>query len=316
MDAKDIQQILEEQRQQAEIYKKTDKQISAKIAANELVKDPTWQAAYKAATSTDEYKQKVKQGHERFWSTVDQSHRDHIAAKAFEKSISFASEEQAHEIFWLCWGPDRGEKLYRKLAQQYNVGFDGIVNLVRGGRDARGPKHHAWCPVDPETLEKMKKDWQQKYQGYKVYAVRPGVEHLANYDRLYKESGLYTKAIEANRMATPSVVFHCRFMLPNPTVQSVKEYCDSIGIPKINNDLRQYKNILNDKFPWLRNEPCETFEFDSYEEMAHFLQTHEDNKSIRKVSRELAHDYVKHRIQWKGQNFLGWIFYKENSSVE
>ncbi len=312
MDAKDIQKVLEEQRQKAEIYNKTDKQISAKIASNALANDPVWRESHRRATTDNpEWYDKIKQGHKRFWDNVDPSHREHIAKKAFDKSISFESVEQAHEIFWQCWAEDRGEKLYKKLAKKYDVGYEGIINLVRGGRDNNGPKHHAYCPVDESTLEQMKQDWQKKYQSYKVCAVLPGYDQLDNYDRLYKESGLYTRLKGVNKLALPSLVFHCRFMLENPTLQTVKEYCDSIGIPKENNDMRQYKILLVEKFPWLRNELSETYEFDSYEELAEFLNNHPANKGIRKVSRELAWDYVKHRIQWKGENFLGWMFYKK-----
>jgi len=279
-----------------------------RVLANKLkAKDPKWLESLKEATSTDEYRKNVSAGHKRFWDNVDQSHRDYIAERSFEAKITFESEAQAHEIFWQCWGPDRGEKLYKQLAKKYNVGYEGIINLVRGGY-----RTHAYCPVTIETLEQMKKDWNQSFQTYKVYAVRPGYEHLNNYDRLYQESSYYSRATEANRMALPSVVFHCRFILENPTIQSVREYCDSIGIPKENNDNRQYKVILDQKFPWLRNGPCETFEFDSYEELAEFMNTHEDNKNIKHVSRESAWDYVKHRFQWKGENFQGWMFYKRD----
>ena len=311
METTDIQKILEEQRKQALIFQKTEKQINSTIANRLNAQDPEWRAAHAAATSTKEYKQKVAEGRARFWAGDTEEHRKKIAESSFNKSISFSSKEQAEEIFWKCWGEDRGEKLYKKLAKEYDVGFDGIVTLVRGRRTNAGLQHHAWCPVDPITLEKMKKEWLEKYQSYTVCAVQPGYDQLNNYDRLYKESGLYQKSNEGNRMATPSVVFHCRFMLPNPNLQSVKDYCDSIGIPKINNDLRQYKNILFDKFPWLSNKPSETYEFDSYEDMAEFLRHHEENKTIKNATRELAWDYVKHRIQWKGNNFLGWMFYKK-----
>lgn len=275
----------------------TNNKIKIGVAAAKKAQDPT-------------YLKNLKEGKERFWTNVDQSHRDHIAQKSFETSISFESKEQAHEIFWKCWGPDRGEKLYKKLAQEYNVGLHGIIDLVRGGF-----RSHAYCPVDPETLEQMKNDWQEKYQTYKVCAVIPGCDQLDNYDRLYKESGQYNKVKLAWKLTTPSVVFHCRFVLENPTPQTVRDYCDSIGVPRIKNDLGQYKTILFDKFPWLRKELSQTIEFDSYKELADFLQTHESNKTVRKVDRVLAHDYVKHRIQWRGDNFLGWMFYKKENEL-
>jgi hypothetical protein len=285
----------------------TNANIKRGVANAVNAQDPKWQEAHSKATSTDEYKQKVKEGRERFWASDTTEHRQHIAQSSFDAKISFTSKEQATEIFWLCWGPNRGEKLYKKLAKEYNVGYEGIINLVRGGiRD------HAYCPVDDATLEKMKDEWTEKYQTYKVCAVIPGNTQLDNYDRLYKESSFYARANEVNRLATPSLVYYCRFVLENPTIQTVKEYCDSIGIPKTGNDNRQYKTILEEKFPWLCNEPSETIEFDSYEEMAAFLTTHKDNKGIRKVSRGLAWDYVKHKIQWKGNNFLGWMFYKKS----
>jgi hypothetical protein len=132
----------------------TNANIKRGVANAINAQDPKWQEAHSKATSTDEYRQKVKEGHERFWATVDPSHREHIAKKAFDNQISFDSKEQAEEIFWKCWGEDRGEKLYKKLAKEYNVGFDGIVNLVRG---AQGNGLHAWCPVDKETLKRNNK---------------------------------------------------------------------------------------------------------------------------------------------------------------
>lgn len=290
-----------------------DPNLNRVLANKETVKNPIWIANHKAGISTPEYRKKVSDGHKKFWKNVDQSHREHIAKSSFNASISFESKEQAHEIFWKCWAEDRGEKLYKKLAKEYNVAYEGIITLVRGGRDSNGPRHHAYCPVDPETLEQMKQDWVKQYQTYKVCAVIPGRDQLDNYDRLYKESGLYKKANEVNRLATPSLVYHCRFVLNNPSIQSVKEYCDSLGIPKYINDNRQYDAILNKKFPWLRNRPSETFEFDNYTELANFLHNHEDNKTVRNVDRVLAHEYVKYKVQWKGNNFLGWMFYKKET---
>lgn len=309
MDAKSIQEILNQQRQQSQIFKKTEKQISSTISSNLLAANPDWQKAHAEAISTDEYKQKVKEGRQRFWAGDTQEHRKHIAQSSFDAKISFDSKEQAAEIFWLCWGPDRGEKLYKKLAEKYDVGFEGIVNLVRGHYN----KLHAWCPVDEPTLEKMKEEWTQQYQTYKVCAVIPGNDQLDNYDRLYKESGLYECATESNKLAIPSLVYHCRFVLENPTIESVKAYCTSIGISKVYNDNRQYKTILTEKFPWLRNKSSETFEFDSYKELAEFLTIHKHPKFNRKIDYVLAHDYVKHKIQWKGNNFVGWMFYKKEA---
>lgn len=289
-----------------------DPNLNRVLANKETVKSPTWIANHKAGISTPEYRKKVSDGHKRFWANDTTGHRQLISKSSFDAKISFESKEQAHEIFWKCWAADRGEKLYKQLAKEYNVGYEGIITLVRGGRDSNGPRHHAYCPVDFDALEQMKEDWVKQYQTYKVCAVIPGCDQLDNYDRLYKESGLYARVVGVNRLAIPSLVYYCRFVLKNPSIQSVREYCDSLGIPKTGNDNRQYDHIMK-KFPWLRKESSKTFEFDSYNELANFLHNHEDNKTVRKVDRVLAHDYVKYKIQWKGNNFLGWMFYKKTS---
>lgn len=224
-----------------------------------------------------------------------------------EASMLFKNKEQAHEIFWKCWGPDRGEKLYKTLALEYNVSAEGIITLVRG----HGGKVHAWCPVDEVILKNMKDDWIKQYQSIKIYAVRPGYDQLNNYDRLYRESGQYIKVKDAWKMTTPSVVFHCRYVLENPTPAKVREYCDSIGIPRLTNDLGQYKKILNLQYTWLRNEPSEIFEFSSYDELGDFLTNHKDNKEKLSFNRQRAWEKVFDRIIWRGKSFTGWMFYEK-----
>ena len=97
-------------------------------------------------------------------------------------------------------------------------------------------------------------------------------------------------------------------LLPRSVVEM---YCDSIGISRIKNDLGQYKQILNDQFTWLRNEPSETFKFASYEALGEFLTTHPDNKDNLTFSQQRANEKTKDRITWRGNSFLGWMFYVE-----
>jgi hypothetical protein len=257
-----------------------------------------------------QWRARLKFGKQQFWKSAPQSHRVHIAKKSRDASMVFQSKEQAHEIFWKCWGPNRGEILYKKLAEEYNVSFQGIVNLVRGQYNGL----HIWCPVDEQALEQMKEDWKQKYSTYKLYAVSPGYDQLNNYDRLFLEDAP-SNATLSKRLTTPSLVFHCRFNLDNPTPHSIRDYCDSIGIPRDYNDLRQYNAILKQYFLFLRNESSKTYEFSDYEELGNFLSNHKDNLDQLKYSRPRAHETLHKRILWRAKSFQGWMFYIKNEEI-
>ena len=292
-----------------EALKRTDGDVNVARANRLKAQNPLWKENLKKATSTKKYKANLKAGKEKFWENAPDSHRDHIAEKSQKANLTFKSREQAEEIFNKCWSEDRGEILYKKLAKEYNVGVEGIINLVRGEHNST----HIYCPVSAEELKDLKDNWKKKYQSTKIVVVRPGFDQLNNYDRLFVESKQYQKVHLAWKLSTPSVVFHCRYLLKNPTPHTVRDYCNSIGIPQLKNDLGQYKKILNDQYTWLKNSPSEKFEFDSYEELGEFLTNHVDNKDRLVVNRTSAWDYVKNRFQWRGNNFLGWMFYvKEN----
>lgn len=216
-------------------------------------------------------------------------------------SLSFKSKEQAHEIFWRCWDKDRGEQLYTDLANEYKVSREGIVNLVRGHVN----KAHALCPVDYKTLKKMKKEWKEKYQSYQIIVETPGCDLLERYDQLYKNTQHYQKVNEAWKLTLPSVVYHCRFNLENPTPQSVRDYCDRIGIPRLKNDLGQYKKILDDTFMFLTTETSKTYHFNSYKSLANFFNSHDTNVGWNEhnSSEKVLKGWVPRKT-----TFSGWIF--------
>lgn len=284
-----------------------NRNIKRGVANQKNSQNPKWREALKKATSTDEYKENLKKGKEEFWQNASESHRKHIAKKAADARLSFESKEQAEEIFWKCWGEDRGEKLYKKLAKEYDVSFHGIISLVRGNFDQTV---HLYCPVSYEKMEQMKEEWEQKFKTYTVVVQSPGSDLLEEYDRLYKESEQYRKVAEAWKLTTPSVVFHCRFELKNPTPQSIRDYCDSIGIPRIKNDLGQYKQILNDKWKWLTTKKSKKKVFKSYQEAADFLTSHPENTDNKIWTREGVFDRLG--IGWRdGYSFAGWMIVKK-----
>lgn len=304
---KSIQEILEEERAKSRLSQVTEGHINRALANKIKAQDPDWKESLKKATSTDEYKANLKAGKEKFWENAPDSHRKHIAKKAADANLSFESKEQAEEIFWKCWSEDRGEKLYKKLAKEYGVTENGIINLVRGTNTKTA---HLYCPVSYEKLEQMKEEWEQKFKTYTVVVQSPGSDLLDEYDRLYKESEQYNKVAEAWKLTTPSVVFHCRFKLKNPTPQLVRDYCDSIGIPRINNDLRQYKQILNNKWKWLTPKKSKKKVFKSYQELADFLTSHPENVDGKKYTRQLV--WEKMGVTWRdGYCFAGWMITKE-----
>jgi len=314
IDAKSLQEKLEGLYKGKDLSKDDDKKIlrydKVSISNKERMSNPEyvkeWREALKQGTSTEEYTKNLNAGKKKFWENSPDSHRKHIAKKSADANLTFESKEQAEEIFWKCWGSDRGEKLYKKLSKEYNVSFHGIISLVRGNFDKTT---HIYCPVSYEKLEEMKEEWDQKYKSYTVVVQTPGCDLLEEYDRLYQESEQYRKVAEAWKLTTPSVVFHCRFKLKNPTPQSVREYCDSIGIPRIKNDLGQYKQILNDKWKWLTTKKSSKKVFNSYQEAANFLTSHPENVDGKKFTTQSLYDKIP--ITWRdGYTFSGWMIRK------
>jgi hypothetical protein len=258
--------------------------------------------------SDPEVRKNIQAGKDEWWNSLTDEEKEEFQEKKSKSnqlaSLIFDSKEQAEEIFWKCWGEDRGEKLYKKLAKEYKVGSDGIINLVRGCHNGGT---HIYCPVDSDQLNQMKQEWEQKYKSYTITVQSPGCDLLDEYDRLYKESEQYNKVADAWKLTTPSVVFHCRFKLKNPTPQSVREYCDSIGIPRIKNDLGQYKQILTDKWKWLTTKKSKKIIFSSYNEVNDFLTLHPENVAGKKIN--CLQD--KMPITWRdGYSFAGWMIRK------
>ena len=288
-----------------EALKRTDQIVNVARANRLRAQDPAALERLRLATSTDEYKANLKAGKEKFWENAPDSHRKHIAKKSADASLSFESKEQAEEIFWKCWSEDRGEKLYKKLAKEYSVSFHGIISLVRGNFDNTT---HIYSPVSYDKLEEMKEEWEQKYKSYTVVIQSPGCDLLEDYDKLYKESDQCKSAHKAWQLTTPSVVFYCRFKLKNPTPQSVRDYCDSIGIPRIKNDLGQYKQIMN-RWKWLTTKKSKKKIFNSYQEAADFLTIHPENVDGKKFNTQSLYD--KMPITWRdGYSFAGWMINK------
>ena len=182
--------------------------------------------------------------------------------------LQFESLEQAKEIFDKCWGEDRSEKLYQQLAKQYGVSKGGIIDLVRGTRDKDGNlTTHVLCPVDIDTLKQMKKDHETKYAN--IYRIKTtGVELLPVYDEIFYSGKSNANINGWRKHFPPSFIFHCRFRLPNPTPESIREYCDSQGKPRPRNDLRVYKSILHgnpepatDWYTWMQDTNSVEVEF-------------------------------------------------------
>ncbi len=290
----EIQQILNEQRAKSKIHQKGDGYVRMVQSVRDTVQTP-------------EYKENLKQGRQRWWTGLSEQQRqqwhDNQSRSSRHASLSFTDEAQAHEIFWQCWGEDRGEKLYAQLAQRYGVSTGGIINLVRGNNNG---DVHCFCPVDIATLESMKQEWTDKYQSYTITAISPGSDLLAEYDRLWQASEWYNKVVTAWKMTTPSVVYHCRYNIKNPTPQKVRNYCDSIGIPRIKNDLGQYKQVL-ERFKWLTKKHSKTHTFDSLESVAEFFSKL-SNKTITKAT---VWEIMKKDIALRDTSpFAGWILSK------
>lgn len=313
VDAKALREKIEGLYKGVDLAKQDDKKIlryeRQGIENKERMNDPAyveeWKKSLAAGTSTDEYKANLKAGKQKFWASAPESYRNHIAKKASESALTFKSKEQAEEIFNKCWSEDRGEKLYKKLAKEYNVGFEGIINLVRGNFDG---STHLYCPVSYEKLQELKEEWEQKYKSYIIEVQTPGCDLLEEYDRLYQESDQCKSAHEAWQLTTPSVVYHCRFKLKNPTPQSVREYCDSIGIPRITNTLAQYKQVMN-RWKWLTTKKSKKKVFNSYQEAADFLTSHPENENGKKFTTQSLYD--KMPITWRdGYSFAGWMITK------
>ena len=290
----EIQAILDAQRAQSIIHKKGDGYVRMVQSVRDRVQTP-------------EYKENLKRGRERWWNSLSEQERQRWHEKQSQHSrrvsLSFRDAEQAHEIFWQCWGEDRGEILYKKLAQKYEVGLGGIIALVRGNSDGTT---HCLCPVDVATLESMKQEWIDRYQSYTITAISPGRDRLAEYDRLYEASDWYAKVVPAWKMTTPSVVYHCRYKLKNPTPQRVRDYCDSLGIPRIKNDLGQYKMLL-ERFKWLTKKISKTYKFDSIDAAAEFF-TAEFGKPI---SRSQIFENLQKGLAMRDTTpFAGWILTK------
>lgn len=294
---KEIQAILDAQRAQSIIHKKGDGYVRMVQSIRDRVQTP-------------EYKENLKRGKERWWNSLSEQQRqqwhENQSRNSRRVSLSFRDAAQAEEIFWQCWGEDRGEILYAELAKRYDVGLGGIIALVRGNSDGT---QHCLCPVDRDTLESMKQEWTDKYQSYTITAISPGRDYLAEYDRLWLQSDWCAKVATAWKMTTPSVVYHCRYNIENPTPQRVRDYCDSIGIPRIKNDLGQYKMLLQ-RFKWLSNKTSKKHTFDSLDDVAEFFSKL-GNKTITKAN---VWETMQKDIAMRDNSpFAGWIIEKQKT---
>jgi hypothetical protein len=299
MDNREIQRILDEQRKKSVIHQKGDGYIRMVQSIRDVVQTP-------------QYKENLKKGKQRWWDSLDEKQKqiwhDNQSAKSRKASMLFDSAEQAHEIFWQCWDEDRGEKLYAKLAKKYKVTVGGIINLVRGNYNQRTNQNepHHYCPVDIDTLESMKEQWSEKYQSYTITVISPGKDQLEKYDELWLNSDWYNKVNIVYKMATPSVVYHCRYNLKDTSLQKVREYCDSIGIPRLINDLRQYKALMN-RFHWLTKKKSKTYTFDSMESVAEFFS----NQTGKKITKALVDETIRKGFAMRDISPLaGWIITK------
>jgi hypothetical protein len=272
--------------------------------------DPKFLKRLRAVMATEEYKNNLRAAKAAWWDGLSEQQRqqwhDNQSRNSRRASLSFTDEAQAHEIFWQCWGEDRGEKLYGQLAQHYGVAPGGIISLVRG--HANGTTH-CFCPVDADTLDTMKQEWADRYQSYTITAISPGRDLLAEYDELYEASDWYAKVVPAWKMTTPSVVYHCRYNIKNPTPQKVRDYCDSIGIPRLKNDLGQYKMLL-ERFKWLTKKTSKTHTFDSLDDVADFFSKL-SNKTITKAN---VWETMQKDIALRDNSpFAGWIIKKQKT---
>lgn len=299
---KEIQAILDAQRAQSIIHKKGDGYVRMVQSIRDRVQTP-------------EYKENLKRGKERWWNSLSEQERqqwhDNQSRNSRRVSLSFRDEAQAHEIFWKCWDEDRGEKLYAKLAKKYNVAVNGIINLVRGSYNTKTKSYetHFYCPVDIDTLEQMKKEWQNKYQSYIITAISPGSDLLEEYDQLWLNSEWYDKVNIVYKMSTPSVVYHCRYKLKDKSLHGVREYCDSIGIPRLINDFRQYKALMN-RFHWLTKKKSKTYTFDTLDAAAEFFSQFTN----KKVTGANVWETIQKGIALRDNSpFAGWIIKKEKS---
>lgn len=216
-----------------------------------------------------EYSLKLSQAQQIKWLSMTPAERELFSKKIQDSISQFESPEQAKEIFGKCWGEDRGDLLYKKLSKEYGVSVNGIIDLVRGGYDVKTgtTRTHFLCPVDLDTLNQMKKEHAIKFSN--VYKIKTkGKELLSEYDDLFFAGGSNADCNGWRKHFPPSFVFHCRFRLPNPTPESIREYCDSQGKPRIRNDLGIYKNILYgnpkpgiDWYTWMEDVDSQEIEF-------------------------------------------------------
>jgi len=84
---------------QPALLKKTDRDVNTGRANRLKAQNPQYLENLHRALSTEEYKKNASEGKKRFWSGDTTEHRQNIAKSSFDAKISFASKEQAAEIF-------------------------------------------------------------------------------------------------------------------------------------------------------------------------------------------------------------------------
>lgn len=296
---------------------KSDAYVNRAHANRLKALDPEYKENHRNALNTPEWKENYKKGKETWWDSLSAEEQAvytiNRSNKIAETNITFDSLEQATEIFNKCWGEDRGELLYAKLAKEYNVAMGAIITLVRGYSKANESfKLHKYCPVDEATLHKMKDDWCKKYQPTIVVETY-GSDRLAEYDELYKSKSNYNKLSPTKQHMLPSVAYHCMHNLKDNSLSSIIEYCDSIGVPKptIPYDVRSYKELCN-RWTWLKKDiQSNRHEFANYREAGDFLTAHIDNTDNIIYNSQSFHEKMKNGITWKNDcAFGGWTYTK------
>lgn len=201
----------------------------------------------------------------------------------------------ADEIYEKCWGQNRGEKFYKKLAKEYKVGEYQVKDIAQGD--------YTTLSIHPADHRARVEQWEKEY-GFCVEVRSPGNDLLEFYD----EQNLLRGESQRNYVP-PSVIHKIRFSKEYLSTKDIyaiaKPYYDNN--PKTDADWSFYKMLRKERLKWLVDKPSIRKICYSQEEVNEYVRSQTGAKTV---------DYTLYKeggLGWHGK-LAGWSFIKRTNN--